>query len=134
MSHFSQIKTSIRDLLTLKAVLSQLNISWKEDNWHSSKVVKIALEQPNGVVMFFNFNGQEYEFMTDISFWQQTYSVESFVSKINQTYTSRLLNDELSNLGFSAIQCVKTEKGALDLVVERWSTENMQNRSNVMYR
>lgn len=126
MSHFSRIKTSIRDLPTLQAVLTQLDISWEKtdpDSEGNSNSLDLVLHQPNSTDIGFMFNGQEYEFVIDKSFWQQAWSVESFVSKINQTYTAKLLNEELANLGFSAVSCVKNQQGVIDLVAEKWVSE-----------
>jgi hypothetical protein len=126
MSHFSRIKTSIRDLPTLQSVLTQLDISWEKidhNNKGNSKYLDLVLHQPNSTDIGFTFNGQEYEFVIDKSFWQQAWSVESFVSRINQTYTAKLLNEELANLGFSAVSCVKTQQGIIDLVVEKWVSD-----------
>jgi len=131
MSHFSRIKTSIRDLSTLQAVLTQLDISWEKRDVviDSNSTLELLLHQPNVIDMGFCFNGYEYEFVTDRSFWQQASSVESFVSKINQSYTSKLLNEELSNLGFSSVQCIKTEQGTIDLVAEKWLNETITDSS-----
>jgi hypothetical protein len=134
MSHFSRIKTSIRDLPTLQAVLTQLDISWEKIDFGTSRnfnALELILHQPHVIDMGFSFNGYEYEFVTDRSFWQQTLSVESFVSKINQTYTSKLLNKELENLGFSAVRCLKTEHGTIDLVAEKWLSDIVPARSFV---
>ena len=132
MSHFSRIKTSIRDLSTLQAVLTQLDISWEKRDFNvisNNDVLELVLHQPNvnDLDMGFVFNGDEYEFVTDKSFWQQSCSVELFVSRINQGYTSKLLNEELTNLGFSAVSYVKTEQGTIDLVAEKWVSESTEN-------
>jgi hypothetical protein len=126
MSHFSRIKTAIRDLSTLQTVLTQLDISWENNTQTregNNTSLALVLHQPNSTDLGFNFNGHEYEFVIDKSFWQQAWSVESFVSKINQTYTAKLLNDELVNLGFSAVSCIKTQQGVIDLVAEKWVDE-----------
>jgi hypothetical protein len=134
MSHFSRIKTSIRDLPTLQSVLTQLDISWEKRDFSTDSnlnTLELILHQPNVIDMGFFFNGYEYEFVTDRSFWQQPWSVESFVNRINQSYTSKLLNEELSNLGFSAVRCVQTEHGTIDLVAEKWLNEILPNHSLV---
>jgi hypothetical protein len=126
MSHFSIFKTAIRDLSTLQAVLTQLDISWEKNDQTiegSNTSLDLVIHQPNSTDLGFTFNGYAYEFVIDKSFWQQACSVESFVSRINQTYTAKLLNDELVSLGFSAVSCVKTQQGVIDLVVEKWIDE-----------
>jgi hypothetical protein len=130
MSHFSRIKTSIRDLSTLQAVLTQLDISWEKNDQTlevSNTSLDLVLHQPNSTDLGFTFNGYEYEFVIDKSFWQQAWSVESFVSRINQTYTAKLLNEELVSHGFSTVRCVKTQQGVIDLVGEKWVDELTPN-------
>ena len=68
----------------------------------------------------FAFNGEEYELVADTSFWQQPWSMELFLDKINQIYASELLNKELKTLGFVTVSYVKTEQGMIDLVADKW--------------
>ena len=94
MSHFSRINTYIYDLATLKSVLTQLDISWEKNSKQleiNKKSLELIFSQPNSIELGFRFNDKKYEFVTDKSFWQQIRSVESFIIKINQTYTAKLL-------------------------------------------
>lgn len=122
MSHFSRIKTSIKNISILENVLTQLDISWEKRivTEQNDNEFKLIIHQQNQNEVEFFFTGEEYELVTDKSFWQQSISVESFISLINQTYTSKLLNQELTNLGFVALNSVKTEHGVIDFVVEKW--------------
>ena len=126
MSHFTRIQTSIRDLATLQSVLTQLDVSWEkvnvslrgyQDQTHNAELV---IHQANSIDIGFAFNGQEYELVADTSFWQQPWSMDLFLDKVNQMYASELLNKELTNLGFTTVSYVKTEQGAIDLVADKW--------------
>ncbi len=54
MSHFSQIKTQIRNLTSLKAALSDLGIDWKSGSKEvrgyqgQTRPAEITIEQDNG--------------------------------------------------------------------------------------
>lgn len=126
MSHFTRIKTSIRDLATLQSVLTQLDVSWEKANvpirgyQNETHNAELVIHQSNSIDIGFTFNGNEYELIADTSFWQQPWSMDLFLDKVNQMYASELLNKELTNLGFVTISYVKTEQGMIDLVADKW--------------
>ena len=126
MSHFTRIKTSIRDLATLQSVLTQLDVSWEKANvpirgyQNETHNAELVIHQSNSIDIGFTFNGNEYELIADTSFWQQPWSMDLFLDKVNQMYASELLNKELTNLGFVTISYVKTEQGMIDVVADKW--------------
>jgi len=126
MSHFTRIQTSIRDLATLQSALTQLDVSWEKATipirGYQDQTIKaeLVIHQPNSIDIGFAFNGEEYELVADTSFWQQPWSMELFLDKINQVYASELLNKELRSLGFITVSYAKTEQGLIDLVADKW--------------
>jgi hypothetical protein len=88
-----------------------------QDQTHNAELV---IHQANSIDIGFAFNGQEYELVADTSFWQQPWSMDLFLDKVNQMYASELLNKELTNLGFTTVSYVKNEQGAIDLVADKW--------------
>jgi hypothetical protein len=125
MSHFSRIITSIRDLGTLQLVLTEFNISWEKKNLPISNVYhgqffELSIYQSNMSGIGFVFNGQEYEFVIDQTVWKIFCTVEIFINRIIQTYTSKLLKNELKNFGFIPVKYIKIEDGIIDLIVEKW--------------
>lgn len=127
MSHFSQIKTQIRNLDSLKDALTDLGIDWKE----GSKAVRgyrgqthtaeIAIEQENGYDIGFRWNGQEYELVADLQYWQQNVSVEGFLRQITQRYAYRTVVKETARAGFAVAEQQNNKDGSIRLVVQRWS-------------
>jgi|TARA_B100000768_G_scaffold115424_1_gene106832 hypothetical protein len=126
MSHFTRIQTSISDLATLQSVLTQLEVSWEKVNTplrgylNETHRAELVIHQPNSIDIGFAFNGKEYELIADLSFWQQPWSMNLFLDKVNQMYASELLNNELTNLGFATVSYVKTENGTIDLIADKW--------------
>lgn len=126
MSHFTRIKTSIRDLPTLQNVLTQLDVSWEKINapirgyQNQTHDAELIIPQADSIDIGFAFNGESYELIADKSFWQQTLSMEVFLDRINQVYAAELLNKELKTLGFATVSYVETEQGVIDLVAEKW--------------
>jgi hypothetical protein len=72
MSHFSQIKTQIRNLESLKDALSDLGIDWKPGPCEvrgyrgQTHAAEVTIEQQNGYDIGFRWNGQEYELVADL--------------------------------------------------------------------
>ncbi|MCL1472306.1 DUF1257 domain-containing protein [Argonema antarcticum] len=126
MSHFSQIKTQIRNLASLQAALTDLGIDWKEGpcpvrGYRGQAVnAEIAIEQDNGYDIGFSWNGNEYELVADLQFWHQTSSVDMFLSKVTQRYAFQTVMKETAKQGFQVAEQQQNEDGSIRLVVQRW--------------
>ena len=88
MSHFSKIKTTLKDLSLLQKSLNDLGVSWNE-NISTIKGYKaqecfanLVIKQNNNYDIGFTWNGTEYQLVADLQFWQQPWSVELFLDKI----------------------------------------------------
>jgi hypothetical protein len=46
--------------------------------------LNLVIPQSNGYDIEFDWNGQEYELVVDMSFWEQPYPIESFIDKVAQ--------------------------------------------------
>ncbi|NER25286.1 MAG: DUF1257 domain-containing protein [Symploca sp. SIO1B1] len=127
MSHFSNIKTQIRNLVSLEAALTDLDIDWKSgprsvrgyrNQTHNAEVV---IEQDNSYDIGFSWNGQEYELVADLQYWQQPWSVDGFLNRVTQRYAYQTVMKETSKQGFQVAEEQKNEDGSIRLVVQRWS-------------
>ncbi len=127
MSHFSQIKTQIRNLTSLQAALSDLGIDWKsgprEVRGYRGQTYKaeISIEQNNGYDIGFSWNGTEYELVADLQFWEQAWSVNRFLSMVTQRYAYHTVVSETAKQGFQLAEQQKNEDGSIRLVLQRWS-------------
>lgn len=127
MSHFSQIKTQIRNLHFLKAALTDLGIDWKagpkEVRGYRGQTTsaEVVLEQDNGYDVGFAWNGREYELVADLQFWQQAWSVDRFLNKVTQGYAFQTVMSESAKQGFQVAEQQKNLDGSIRLVVQRWS-------------
>lgn len=128
MSHFSQIKTKIRNLESLQAALTELDIDWKpgpvpvRGYRGQTYNAEVAIEQENGYDIGFSWNGQEYEMVSDMQFWQQNLSVDGFLKKITQRYAYHTVVQETAKQGFQLAEQQKNEDGSIRLVLQRWSS------------
>ncbi|ADI62757.1 DUF1257 domain-containing protein [Trichormus azollae] len=127
MSHFSQIKTQIRNLESLKDALSDLGIDWKpgprEVSGYSGQThaAEVSIEQENGYDIGFRWNGKEYELVADLQYWQQDLSVDGFLRQVTQRYAYQTVMKETTKVGFQVAEQQKNEDGSIRLVLQRWS-------------
>lgn len=128
MSHFTHIKTRFQNLFYLEKALSRLNITHKEQekstiNSDSNAYnVNLVIPQSNGYDIEFAWNGQEYELVVDMSFWEQSYPIESFIDKIAQQYAGEVIIGESQKIGFQPIKYQQNADGSNTLVLERWNS------------
>ncbi|MBW4499287.1 MAG: DUF1257 domain-containing protein [Scytonema hyalinum WJT4-NPBG1] len=127
MSHFSQIKTQIRNIDSLKDALTELGIDWKQGprevrgyrgQTHNAEV---TIEQENGYDIGFRWTGKEYELVADLQYWQQDLSVEGFLRRVTQRYAYQTVVKETARAGFQVTEQQKNEDGSIRLLVQRWS-------------
>jgi hypothetical protein len=127
MSHFSNIKTQIRNLNSLQAALTDLEIDWKPGPQSvrgyrgQARTAEVVIEQNNGYDIGFSSNGQEYELVADLQFWQQNWSVDGFLNRVTQRYAYHTVLSETSKQGFEIAEQQKNEDGSIRLVLQRWS-------------
>lgn len=115
MSHFTHIKTCFQNLVYLEKALNRLNIV------HEVQEKTLVIPQSNGYNSEFIWNGQEYELMVDISFWEQPYPIESFMDKIAQKYAREVIIGESQKIGFQPINYKQNSDGSNTLILERWN-------------
>lgn len=130
MSHFTHVKTRFQNLFYLEKALTRLNIQYKQEkkiiNNSNSKSynINLVIPQSNSYDVKFCSNGQEYELIADMSFWEQSYPVETFIDKISQQYAGELIISESQKIGFQPIKYKQNNDGSNTLVLERWNVEN----------
>ena len=122
MSHFTNMKTSFQNLIYLEKALNKLDIlHQKQTNLISAEKSNLVISQSNGYDIEFVWNGQEYELVVDMSFWQQPYPVESFIDKVAQQYAGEVIIGESQKLGFQPVKYQQNSDGSNTVVLERWN-------------
>lgn len=127
MSHFSNIKTQIRNLTSLQEALDDLEIDWKSGPQPirgyqgQTRTAEVAISQDNQYDIGFSWNGSEYELVADLQYWQQPWSVEGFLKRVTQRYAYRAVVSESTKQGFQVAEEQNREDGSIRLVVQRWS-------------
>lgn len=123
MSHFTHMKTRFQNLFYLEKALNRLNIVHNEQEKTISETdtKNLVIPQSNGYDIEFIWNGQEYELVIDMSFWEQSCPIESFIDKIAQQYAGEVIIGESQKIGFQPIKYQKNADGSNTLVLERWN-------------
>lgn len=127
MSHFSNIKTKIRNLSSLKAALNDMGIDWKDSSTPirgyqgQTRNAEVVVEQDNNYDFGFSWNGSEYELVADLQYWQQPLTVDGFLRKVTQRYAYHTVIEETTKQGFAVSEQQKNQDGSIRLVVQRWS-------------
>jgi hypothetical protein len=127
MSHFSHIKTQIRKLEPLQAALSELGVDWKSGPTPvrgyqgQTRTAEVAIAQDNGYDIGFSWNGQEYELVADLQYWQQPLTVDRFLSQVTQRYALQTVLGSTAEQGFQVAEKLQNQDGSIRLVVQRWN-------------
>lgn len=130
MSHFTNLKTSFKNLLHLENALNKLEIPYKREKkvieGNNSKLynVNLVIPQSNDYDITFNWNGEEYELILDASFWIQPYPVESFINKLSQHYANDVIITESQKIGFQPIKSKQHVDGSNTITLQRWNLNN----------
>ena len=134
MSHFTNLKTSFKNLLHLENALKKLNIPYKKENKviEEDKVIEgdnlqpynvnLVIPQSNDYDITFNWNGEEYELVIDASFWIQPYPVETFINKVSQQYANDIIIIESQKIGFQPIRSKQHTDGSNTITLQRWNS------------
>jgi len=126
MSHFTHIKTRIQNLSYLEKALSRLDVKFEKEKktirgYDSQNLeVNLVIPQNNGYDLGFNWNGEEYELIVDLSFWNQSWSLETFMEKLSQAYANETILAESAKQGFQQVKQTVNNDGSVILILERW--------------
>ena len=122
MSHFTNMKTSFQNLSYLEKALNKLEIVHQKQELSTNlEKSNLIINQTNGYDIEFAWNGQEYELVVDMSFWEQPYPVESFIDKVAQQYAGEVIVGESQKLGFQPVKYQQNNDGSNTVILERWN-------------
>ena len=128
MSHFSTVKTELRQLEPLVQALEDLGYFPEQGErpvrgYRGQTVTAdLAVAMQEGGDLGFRWNAQTgaYELVTDLDLWKQTIPIERFLAKLTQRYAFNTVLTATSNEGFQVSEQRVTQDGSIELVVTRW--------------
>ena len=129
MSHFSTIKTELRDRQSLLEALEDLGHGPRQGTlmvrgFRGQTVeAQLAVAQANGADIGFRLNPEtgSYELVTDLDLWNQPVPVERFLAQLNQQYALRSILAATAEEGFQVSEQAQQQDGSIELVVTRWA-------------
>ena len=128
MSHFSTVKTELRDRDSLLAALRDLG---QEPSTGEQPVrgyrgqtvtADLSCPQSEGGDIGFRWNSaeQHYELVTDLDLWKQTVPVERFLAQLTQRYALQSILRSSAEEGYQVSEQSQQADGSIELVVTRW--------------
>ena len=128
MSHFSAIKTKIRNKPELQEALELLQYTVVEDQElrvtgshgirHETVTADLAIAKDIGFRL--NPMTNEYELVADLETWNQPIPVDRFIDKVNQQYARMTIHNSVKKMGFQIEEEWEMEDNSIELVVTRW--------------
>ena len=125
MSHFSTIKTKIRNKPQLLEALELLQYDVQEDKElvnptnHQHEKVKVDVSIGNDIGFRLNSNG-EYELVADIQTWNQSIPPERLIEKVTQQYARMTIHNTVKEMGFQVEEEWEMDDNSIELTVTRW--------------
>ena len=128
MSHFSTIKTQLKDSEPLIKALNNLgyiiNQEEKFVKGYRGKftAVDISMNLPGNTKVGFkwNNNSNSYELVTDLDLWKFELPVERFISKVTQMYAYETIISQTKEDGYQIVEQKNQNDGSIELVLTKW--------------
>tara|TARA_B100000963_G_scaffold84696_1_gene72300 strand:- start:27 stop:419 length:393 start_codon:yes stop_codon:yes gene_type:complete len=128
MSHFSTIKTKIKETEPLIKALDQLGYSPSQDEkfvkGYQGKftAVDISVDLPESTKVGFKWdtNSNSYELVTDLDLWKYNLPVERFISKVTQMYAYHTIIAKTEQDGYQIVEQKNESDGSIELVLTKW--------------
>ena len=130
MSHFSTIKTQLKESNSLIKALNQLGyeINQEEKFVKGFKgkftAVDISMDLPKDTKVGFkwNTNSNSYELVTDLDLWKFDLPVERFISKVTQMYAYQTIIAKTEEDGYQIVEEKNQIDGSIELVLTKWES------------
>ena len=125
MSHFSSIKTKIKDRKILLKALQVLGHQAHEDILldnpvnHVHEQVKVDVALNNGVGFKWNKAEESYELVAELDVWDLDVPVNRFIDKLTQQYAEQTILNSIEEEGFQ-VEKREVSDGSVELSVGRW--------------
>ena len=128
MSHFTTIRTKLKNKPQLVEALELLQYDVKEDQelrvtgshgiGHETVEAEIAIGTDIGFRQ--NIITGEYELVADLETWNQSVPVERLLDKVNQQYARMTVHNTVKKMGFQVEEEWEMDDNSIELTVTRW--------------
>ena len=130
MSHFSTIKTQLREADPLIKALTQLGYEINQEKKFVKgyrgqfTAVDISMDLPKDTKVGFKWdnNSNAYELVTDLDLWKFNLPVERFISKVTQMYAYQTIIAKTKEDGYQIVEQKNQNDGSIELVLTKWES------------
>ena len=128
MSHFSTVKTELRQLEPLVKALEDMGYAPDQGErpvrgYRGQTVtadLAIAVQEGGDIGFRWNSASESYELVTDLDLWKQTVPVERFLAQLTQRYALQSILRSSAEEGYQVAEQSQQADGSIELVVTRW--------------
>ena len=128
MSHFSTIKTQLKDAEPLIKALNNLGYMINQEEkfvkGYRGKFtdVDISMNLPGDTQVGFKWDNSSnsYELVTDLDLWKLDIPVERFISKVTQMYAYETIISKTKEDGYQIVEQKNQNDGSIELVLTKW--------------
>ena len=130
MSHFSTIKTQLKEGKFLIKALDQLGYEINQDTKFVKgyrgrfTAVDISMDLPSDTKVGFKWDNDSnsYELVTDLDLWKFDLPVERFLSKVTQMYAYHTIVSKTEEDGYQIVEKKNKNDGSIELVLTKWES------------
>ena len=130
MSHFSTIKTQLREAEHLTNALNVLGfIINREEKFvkgyrgkFTAVDISMNLHGDTKVGFKWDNNSNAYELVTDLDLWKFEIPVERFISKVTQMYAYQTIISKTKEDGYQIVEQKNKNDGSIELVLTKWES------------
>ncbi len=128
MSHFSTIKTQLKEAEPLILALNNLGYTINQEEkfvkGYKGKFtpVDISMNLPADTKVGFKWDNtsNSYELVTDLDLWKFELPVERFISKVTQMYAYQTIISKTKEDGYQIVEQNNKNDGSIELVLTKW--------------
>ena len=128
MSHFSTIKTQLKEAEPLIKALNNLGYSINQEEkfikGYQGKftAVDISMKLPGETKVGFKWDNSSkaYELVADLDLWKFEIPVERFISKVTQMYAYNTIISKTKEDGYQIVEQKNKNDGSIELVLTKW--------------
>ena len=126
MSHFSTIKTKIKNKPELIEALQLLQYDVQEDQElinpldHQHEKVKVDVSIGNDIGFRRNSKGV-YELVADIQTWKDPVPPKRFVEKVTQQYARMTVHNAVKNMGWEVAEEWEMTDNTIEITATHWT-------------
>ena len=125
MSHFSTIKTKIKNKPELLEALQLLQYDVQEDQElinpldHQHERVKVDVSIGTDIGFRLNSDG-EYDLVADMQTWNHSIPPKRLIEKVTQQYARMTIHNTIKEQGFQVEEEWEMDDNSIELTVTRW--------------